>query len=80
MKKYEVGDIKNGFPVLPITKRKKLLWLSDDARTHSGVGTVSREVIWGILHQYNIVQVGGAANHPEAGKQICLKYCGLKLD
>lgn len=68
MKKYEVGDIKNGFPVLPITKRKKLLWLSDDARTHSGVGTVSREVIWGILHQYNIVQVGGAANHPEAGK------------
>ena len=67
-KKYDIGDIKNGYPVLPFKERKKILWLSDDARTHSGVGTVSREVIWGILHHYNIIQVGGAANHPEVNK------------
>lgn len=55
---------------IPQDKRKKILFLSDDMRVTSGVGTMSREIIEGTAHRFNWVQVGAAVNHPEFGKII----------
>ena len=67
---YKVGDIRNGYEVLPKEKRKTILLLSDDLRMTSGVGNMSREFVMGTLHQINWVQIGGAINHPDADKAI----------
>ena len=48
--------------------KKKILLLSDDLRMHSGVGTMSREIVMGTLDKYDWVQVGGAIKHPDKGK------------
>jgi len=53
--------------VKKVTK-KKILLLSDDLRMSSGVGTMSREFVYGTLHKYDWVQIGGAIKHPEEGK------------
>jgi len=66
--KFEIGAIRNGYPVLPKDERQTLLVLADDLRMHSGIGTMTREIVMGIIHQYNIIQVGGAINHPDSGK------------
>jgi len=50
--------------------KKKILLLSDDLRTNSGVSTMSRELVMGTVHQYDWVQIGGNMNHPENGKII----------
>lgn len=55
---------------LPKDKRKKILLLSDDLRTTSGVGVMSKEMVEQTAHYFNWVQVGGAVNHPELGKII----------
>lgn len=60
--------MKDGY--LPKDQRKKILLLSDDARLPSGVGTMSREIIFGTAHRYNWVQVAAAINHPEQGKLL----------
>ena len=52
--------------------KKKILLLSDDMRLHSGVGTMSKEIIMGTAHIYDWVQIGGAINHPDAGKRFDL--------
>ena len=67
---YKVGDIRNGYEVLPDNKRKTVLLLSDDLRMTSGVGNMSREFVLGTCHRFNWVQIGGAINHPENGKAI----------
>jgi len=46
------------------------LLLSDDLRMHSGVATMSRELVLGTIHKYNWVQVAGAIQHPDKGKII----------
>ena len=51
-------------------KKKKILLLSDDLRLHSGVGTMSREIVFNSCHKYDWVQVGGAIKHPDQGKGI----------
>ena len=51
-------------------KKKKILLLSDDLRMHSGIATQSKEFVFGTLHKYDWVQVGGAVKHPEQGKII----------
>lgn len=51
-------------------KRKKILLLSDDLRMHSGVATMSREIVVGTAHKYNWFQLGAALKHPEIGKII----------
>jgi glycosyltransferase involved in cell wall biosynthesis len=79
MVKFNVGDVKNGFPVIPLNERPKILFMSDDARTHSGVATMTREIILGILHRFNIINFGALINHPEKGKIIDLSE-GAKLD
>ena len=51
-------------------KKKKILLLSDDMRLHSGVGTMSKEVVLNTCDTYDWVQVGGAIKHPDGGKRI----------
>ena len=48
--------------------KKKILLLSDDMRMSSGVGTMSREIVFGTVHKYDWVQIGGAIKHPDEGK------------
>ncbi len=69
----EYNEIRNGYPYLPKEQRKKILLLSDDLRTPSGIATVSKEIVLGTCHYYNWIQVGGSMNHPEKGKLIDLK-------
>ena len=52
------------------TKKKKILLLSDDMRLHSGVGTISKEIVIGTSHIFDWVQIGGAINHPDKGKRF----------
>ena len=73
--------MKEGY--IPQDKRKKILLLSDDIRTHSGVGTQSREIVLSTAHHYNWINLGGAIKHPENGKGFDLssevnKITGLK--
>lgn len=60
--------------------KKKILLLSDDLRMHSGVATMSRELVLGTLHHYNWVQIAGAIEHPEQGKVIDMKEACDKLN
>lgn len=53
---------------IPQSERKKILLLCDDIRTHSGIGTIAKEIVLHTAHHYNWVQVGAAIKHPEAGK------------
>ncbi len=47
--------------------RRKILLISDDIRTHSGVATISREIIVNSAHVYNWICIGGLQNHPDKG-------------
>ena len=58
--------MKKGY--IPKDKRKKILLLSDDIRTQSGIGTMSREIILKTAHHFNWVNLGGAVKHPDNGK------------
>ena len=58
--------MKEGY--IPRDKRKKILMLSDDMRTMSGVGGMAREIITNSAHHYNWVNLGGAVKHPDHGK------------
>ena len=51
-------------------KKKKILLLSDDMRMHSGVGTMSRELVLNSVQEYDWVQIGGAIKHPDNGQKI----------
>ena len=51
-------------------KKKKILLLSDDMRLHSGVGTVSKNLVFGTVDRYDWVQLGGAVKHPDNGKLL----------
>ena len=55
---------------IPQSERKKILLLCDDIRTHSGIGTIAKEIVLHTCHQYNWVQVGAAIKHPEQGKKL----------
>ena len=58
--------MKKGY--IPKDQRKKILLLSDDIRTQSGVGTMSREIVLNTAHHFNWVNLGAAVKHPEQGK------------
>ena len=58
--------MKKGY--IPKDKRKKIIMLSDDIRTHSGVGCQARNIVLNSSHHFNWVNLGGAVKHPEAGK------------
>ena len=57
---------------IPHSERKKILLLCDDIRTHSGIGTIAKEIVLHTAHKYNWVQVGAAIKHPEQGKRMDL--------
>jgi len=48
--------------------RKTILFLADDMRLPSGIGTMTKELILGNTHRYNFIHVGAAVNHPDVGK------------
>jgi len=50
--------------------KKKILLMSDDLRMHSGVATVSKDIVMETLNEYDWVQIAGAIKHPEAGKIV----------
>ena len=58
--------MKKGY--IPKDQRKKVLMLSDDIRTRSGVGNMAREIILNTAHHFNWVNLGGAVKHPEANQ------------
>jgi hypothetical protein len=68
MNEYKAGMIRNGYEVLPKEKRKTIILLSDDMRMSSGIATMSKEMVLGSVHRYNIFQVGAAIKHPDQGK------------
>ena len=55
--------MKEGY--IPRDQRKKIIMLSDDIRTHSGVGNMAKEIIMNSAHHFNWLNLGGAVNHPE---------------
>ena len=64
--------IKEKFGYLKPEDRKKILLICDDIRVHSGVATVTREIVFHTSQHFNWVNLGGAINHPEAGKRLDL--------
>ena len=49
-------------------KKKKILLLSDDLRMHSGIATVSQQIVLNTVKEYDWVQLGAALKHPDEGK------------
>ena len=60
--------MKKGY--IPKDQRKKILLLSDDLRTHSGVGCQARQIVLNTAHHFNWINLGGAVNHPDQGKNF----------
>lgn len=67
---------KEGY--IPKEQRKKILFICDDIRMHSGVATMSREIVLGTAHHYNWVSIAAAIDHPEAGKRLDLSQATNK--
>ena len=51
-----------------MSKRKKILLLSDDLRLPSGIGTISKEIVINTAKHFDWIQLGGALKHPDEGK------------
>jgi glycosyltransferase involved in cell wall biosynthesis len=64
--------MKEGY--IPRDQRKKILMLSDDIRTHSGVGCQARNIVLNTAHRYKWVNLGGAVKHPDVGKGFDLSF------
>ena len=69
--------MKKGY--IPKDQRKKILLMCDDIRTHSGIGTVAKEIVIHTCHHFNWVNVGAAIQHPEAGKKMDLSADTQKI-
>lgn len=52
------------------SNKKKMLLLSDDLRLHSGIATMSKEIVLNTVHVYDWVQLGAAPGHPDHSKII----------
>jgi len=55
---------------IPKDQRKKILLLSDDIRTTSGIATMARELVLGTCHRYNWVNLGAVIKNPDEGKKL----------
>lgn len=53
-------------------KKKKILLLSDDLRLHSGIATISKEIVLNTVEKFDWIQIGGAVKHPDEGKMFDL--------
>jgi len=54
----------------PRSERKKILLISDDIRTHSGVGNVAKDIVVHTSEYLDWVNIAGEVNHPDKGKKI----------
>ena len=52
--------------------KKKILLLADDFRLPSGIGTISKEIIFNTVKTFDWIQLGAALHHPDAGKAFDL--------
>ena len=73
--------MKKGY--IPKDQCKKILLLSDDIRTQSGVGHMAQEIVNNTAHHFNWINIGGAIKHPDKGKGFDIseqvdKVTGLK--
>lgn len=59
--------------------KKKIFLLSDDLRMHSGIATISRELVLGTADRYDWVQLAGAVQHPDKGKITDMSEATNKL-
>jgi glycosyltransferase involved in cell wall biosynthesis len=57
---------------IPQEQRKKILLLSDDIRTTSGIATMTREMVLGTCHHFNWVNLGATIQNPDEGKKLDL--------
>ena len=57
---------------MQLQRKKKILLLGDDFRLPSGIGTISKEIIYNTVKHFDWVQIGGALQHPEAGQMLDL--------
>lgn len=64
--------MKNSYKALPREKRKKILLMCDDIRTHSGVANMARELVINSVQHFNWVNLAASLSHPEAGKILDL--------
>ena len=64
--------------ILPQNERPTILLASDDLRMHSGIATMSREIVMGTVHRFNWIQIAGAIQHPEKGKVISISEAVAK--
>jgi hypothetical protein len=44
--------MESRFKYLPPEKRKKIVFISDDLRVHSGIATVAREIVIHTAHHF----------------------------
>ena len=70
MSKIKLPKLRKIDPNKP--KKKKILLLSDDLRMHSGVATVSKDMVVETMYKYDWVQIGGAVKHPDEGQVMDL--------
>lgn len=59
--------------------KKKILLLSDDLRMHSGIATMSRELVLGTVANYDWVQIAGAIQHPDKGKVVNMDAASAQI-
>jgi glycosyltransferase involved in cell wall biosynthesis len=55
-----------------MTKKRKILLLSDDLRTTSGIATMSHEFVLHTCDEFDWVQLGALIKHPDEGKILDL--------
>jgi glycosyltransferase involved in cell wall biosynthesis len=65
---------------IPQEQRKKILILSDDIRTTSGIATMTREMVLGTCHHFNWVNLGATIKNPDEGKRIDLSEDSNKFN
>jgi glycosyltransferase involved in cell wall biosynthesis len=65
---------------IPKEQRKKILILSDDIRTTSGIATMAREIVLGTCHHFNWVNLGATIKNPDEGKKIDLSEDSNKFN
>lgn len=51
-------------------RKRKILLLADDIRFHSGIATMSREIVKGTAHRFSWVQLGAGQKHPQHGQVL----------
>jgi glycosyltransferase involved in cell wall biosynthesis len=60
------------FEYIPKEQRKTILYICDDIRTHSGVATISKEIVLKSAHHFNWLILGGLHNHPNNNQRMDL--------